>query len=124
MDNYAQDTQQHGTDSHSDQPESLKGNGVNGSIPNFDSSEPVDSSRGKGRNGPIPNFHSSDPMAGNSICRIAQPDPREPDEIAAALEEGLLDRANRAELPFGSAEFFNEAEIPEGLLPRAARTAF
>jgi L-asparagine oxygenase len=48
---------------------------------------------------------------------------QEREEIAASLDEGLLKDANRPPAAFSTTEFFDEAEITEGVLPQAARSA-
>jgi L-asparagine oxygenase len=48
---------------------------------------------------------------------------QERDEIAAALDGGLLDDGEWASGAFGTTNFFDAAEITEGVLPESARSA-
>ncbi|HEU4599513.1 MAG TPA: TauD/TfdA family dioxygenase [Solirubrobacterales bacterium] len=48
---------------------------------------------------------------------------QERDEIATALDHGLLSDEEWATSAFGSTDFFDEAEIAEGVLPPSARAA-
>lgn len=47
----------------------------------------------------------------------------ERDQVASSLDESLLEEASAARVPFATTEFFDRAEVTEGVLPRAARSA-
>jgi len=48
---------------------------------------------------------------------------QEHDETAASLDEGLLDGGNGLTDSLGTTEFFDQAEVAEGMLPQSARSA-
>jgi L-asparagine oxygenase len=56
---------------------------------------------------------------GDRSCFVSLTE-HERDEIAASLDEGLLESA---QAPFATTGFFDEAEVAEGVLPQSARSA-
>jgi L-asparagine oxygenase len=55
--------------------------------------------------------------------RVAVLSSEEADQIARTVDEVLLERAERDGLDFRSSEFFDQAEVVEGILPSSAREA-
>jgi len=47
----------------------------------------------------------------------------EREDVAAALDDGLLKKTQEAGVPFATSEFFDQAEVAEGILPPSARSA-
>ncbi len=103
MENYTQDTDQNGIAALSGDSNSPQGDRTS-SPPQAD---------------PAP-----EPVSGESRWRLIELDSHQRDEVAAHLDEGLLEKAARTELPFASSDFFDEAEVAEGLLPEAVRAAY
>lgn len=47
----------------------------------------------------------------------------EREDVAAALDDGLLKKTQEAGVPFATSQFFDQAEVAEGILPQSARSA-
>lgn len=47
----------------------------------------------------------------------------EREDVAAALDDGLLKQTQEAGVPFATSQFFDQAEVAEGILPQSARSA-